>query len=56
MSDNAHKTRIPKYTTHDGHQLTPGESHFIDYYLESNNASESYMKAYPNSNPKNANR
>ena len=48
------KKRIPKFTTHEGHPLTPGESHFIDAYIQSNNGQQSYMEAYPNSNPKNA--
>ena len=43
-----------RYQTHEGHPLTPGEANFINYYIESNNASESYIKAYPSSNPNNA--
>lgn len=48
------QNRTPKFTTHDGHPLTPGEAHFIDNYIQSNNGQQSYLDAYPKSNPKNA--
>ena len=47
-------------TTHDGHTLTANEANFIDEYVQNGNGAQSYLTAYPNSNPKcarqNANR
>ena len=47
-------SKNPRYTTHTGHKLTPAESKFINNYIESNNGQQSYMDAYPKSNPANA--
>ena len=40
--------------TWDGHPLTEQESNFIEEYCITGNGRQSYIKAYPNSNPSNA--
>lgn len=40
--------------TWDGHELTKQEATFIDEYCITGNGRQSYLKAYPSSNPKNA--
>ena len=42
----AEKKKVKKFSTHTGHQLTPAESKFIDKYIETNNATQSYRDAY----------
>jgi phage terminase small subunit len=48
------RDRNAVFQTHDGHKLTPAEAKFIDNYIETNNAQQSYIDAYPNTNPNNA--
>ena len=38
--------------SHDGYPLTANESLFIDEYIQNGNGMQSYLTAYPNSNPK----
>ena len=56
----AKKKERTSFATHDGHALTPSEAKFIDEFLKTSNGRQSYITAYPNSNPKiapqNANR
>lgn len=40
--------------THDGHELTAQEERFIQEYVVLGNGRQSYLNAYPNSNPNNA--
>ena len=40
--------------THDGHPLTTAEEVFINEYIKTSNARQSYLVAYPACNPKNA--
>lgn len=40
--------------THDGHKLTTAEETFINEYIKTSSARQSYIIAYPNGNPKNA--
>lgn len=42
------------FSTWDGHKLTPAEAKFIDEYVKTSNARQSYIAAYPNQNEKNA--
>lgn len=41
-------------STHNGHRLTVNESIFIDEYLKTGNATQSYLTAYPNGSKQNA--
>ena len=40
------KEKVPKFSTHTGHPLTPNEAKFIDRYIETGNATQSYTEAY----------
>ena len=48
------KTKRKSLTTWDGHPLSAQESNFIDEYCITGNGRQSYMTAYPTSNPNNA--
>ena len=48
------ETRGHSSKTFEGHDLTPAEAVFIEEYIKTSNGRQSYMIAYPNSNPKNA--
>lgn len=43
---NGGKEKVEKFSTNSGHPLTPNESKFIDRYIESGNATQSYIEAY----------
>ena len=50
----AEKKKVQKFSTHTGHSLTINEARFIDRYIETSNARQSYIECYPNQNEKNA--
>ena len=51
---SAQKANRVSFSTWEGHSLTNSEAQFIDEYIKTSNGRDSYIKAYPNSNPKNA--
>ena len=51
---NAKKAHRESFSTWEGHALTSSEAKFIDEYCVTGNARQSYITAYPNSNPDNA--
>ena len=38
------RDRNAVFQTHDGHKLTPAEAKFIDNYIETNNAQQSFAR------------
>ena len=48
------KIKGSSFTTHDNRPLTPSEAKFIDEYIKTSNARQSYLNSYPKSNPNNA--
>lgn len=47
------KEKVPKFSTHTGHPLTPNETKFIDEYIQSGNGLQSVVKAgYATKNPR----
>ena len=50
----AKKAKRTSFSTWEGHALSPQEAKFIDEYCITGNGRQSYITAYPSSNPNNA--